>query len=670
MRTTVLIAAALMMSVASAFSGGTGEGATQTSEAGASAQGQALGLYPEYFQFATLAEFEQVTGNTITQFGEAPMLAEMVARGELPPVEQRLPEQPLVIVRNAIGKYGGTLRTAHDGTATDVILTVNKFMEQMPYTFDPDYDRVGPNILQESELIGDGDQFIWHLRKGMRWSDGEPMTADDYMFWYEAVATNKDLQPNGVREFKLNGIMGVMEKVDDYQLRITFPAKFGYFPEQIAIFRPGPFLPKHYMTQFHPEYVSEEQLSATLKEEGFTDWKSMWTSKRTHWAVENPDMPHIRPWIMETDGRAQVNTMIRNPYFWKVDTAGNQLPYIDGVESILVGDQEAKKLQVISGDADYIYGEMLGKTAETFALLKENEQRGGYTLISTRGTLNNQGTVNVNMAHDDLILRELFLEKDFRIALSLGLDRDEINQVIHRGAYIPSQVTPNTAFGNDDAFKQHIRYDPDAANRLLDGLDLAWNSDQTVRLRPDGEPLQLVMFVYTARGPWMVEMAEMYKQYWSDLGVDVLLKPFGEGVWNKIFVESDWHLAMSQAFGGMKGYPAISRGEIVPIHARFGVTPRWAQWIVTDGAEGVEPPADVKRLAEIPNLFMQEADPAKRAQIEEEIFRIHLDNMWIIGGMNANPDLNFSPFSNRIRNRVGTVWATYHHVASAWYFDE
>ena len=124
-----------------------------------------------------------------------------------------------------------------------------------------------------------------------------------------------------------------------------------------------------------------------------------------------------------------------------------------------------------------------------------------------------------------------------------------------------------------------------------------------MRLRPDGEPLQLVMFVYTARGPWMVEMAEMYKQYWSDLGVDVLLKPFGEGVWNKIFVESDWHLAMSQAFGGMKGYPAISRGEIVPIHARFGVTPRWAQWIVTDGAEGVEPPADVKRLAEIPQSF-------------------------------------------------------------------
>ena len=670
MKTTALMAA-LLVSVSLAFAGGSGEGASQTTDADtAAAQSQALGLYPEHFQFATLTEFEQATGTSITGFGEAPMLAEMVARGELPPVEERLPVEPLVVVRNAIGTYGGTLRTAHDGTATAVIQTINKFLEQMPYTFDPDYDRLGPNILQESELVGDGDRFIWHLREGMRWSDGEPMTADDFMFWFEAVATNEDLQPSGVREFKLNGIMGVMEKVDDYQLRITFPAKFGYFPEQIAIFRPGPFLPKHYMTQFHPQYVSAEQLNATLKEEGYTDWVSMWTAKRTHWAVENPDMPHIRPWIVETDGRAPVNTMSRNPYFWKIDVAGNQLPYIDRVESVLVGDQEAYKLEVMSGNVDYMMGPQLGRTAETFALLKENEERGGFKVISTRGTLNNQGTLNVNMAHDDPVLRELFLQKDFRIALSLGVDRDEVNEVVHRGSYQPAQVTPNTKFGNDEAFKQYTQYDPDEANRLLDGLGLAWNSGKTMRLRPDGEPLQLVMFVYTARGPWMVDMAEMYKQYWSDLGIEVSLKPFGEGVWAKMIIESDWHLSFSQAFGGMKGYPATSRGEIVPIHARFNVTPRWGQWIVTDGAEGVEPPDDVKRLAAIPNEFMQEADGAVRAQIEEEIFRIHLDNMWIIGGLNANPDLNFSVYSNRVGNRVGTVWATYHHVASAWYFDE
>ena len=137
MKTTALMAA-LMVSVSLAFAGGSGEGASQTTDTDtAAAQSQALGLYPEHFQFATLTEFEQAAGTSITGFGEAPMLAEMVARGELPPVEERLPVEPLVVVRNAIGTYGGTLRTAHDGTATAVIQTINKFLEQMPYTFDP-----------------------------------------------------------------------------------------------------------------------------------------------------------------------------------------------------------------------------------------------------------------------------------------------------------------------------------------------------------------------------------------------------------------------------------------------------------------------------------------------------------------------------------------------------
>ena len=183
-----------------------------------------------------------------------------------------------------------------------------------------------------------------------------PMTADDFMFWYEAVALNKDLAPGGIREFKSGGVMGTMEKLAEDRLQITFPGPFGYFSEQIAIFRPGPFLPTHYMKQFHPEYTTDDELNATIKEAGFSDWVSLWTAKRTHWTVENPDMPHIRPWIMTTDGRAPVNRMYRNPYYWKIDTAGNQLPYIDEVESVLIGDQEGKKLSVIAGDIDYITG--------------------------------------------------------------------------------------------------------------------------------------------------------------------------------------------------------------------------------------------------------------------------------------------------------------------------
>ena len=672
MKKLALILVSLLIFATFSFASGAAD--DSSTEGSAAEMGKALGLYPEYFQFASLTEMEEVTGIKLTEFNEAPELAAMVAKGELPPVEERLPEQPLVIVRNEIGTYGGTLNTAHDGTSTDVILTVNKFMEEMPYTWHPDYDypQTGPNLLMESELRDGGKEFIWKLRKGLKWSDGAPMTADDFIFWYDAVAMDEDLSPNGINSFKLQGEMGKMEKLGDFSLRITFNSPFGYFPESIAIFRPGPFIPKHYFKDLHPKYASKADLDKMMMDKGYTDWVSMWNGSRTHWAVENPDQPHIRPWIMTTDGRAPVNRMIRNPYYWKIDTAGNQLPYINEIESVLVGDQEAKKLKVISGDVDYIYGEMLGLTAETFSLLKQYESQGKYEVRVSAGAGNNQGYINFNMAHKDPVLRDIFNEKDFRIALSIAQDREEINEVVHRGSYIPSQISPNTDWGfNDPLFRQYTEYDPDKANELLDGIGLEWNSAKTVRLRPDGKPLQMVMVAYTARGPFMMEWAEMVQQYFAAVGVDLTLKPHSEGTISKTIADEQYDLVFHQAFGGMPGYPAALRNELIPLSPdSWPITPAWAKWIVTEGAQGIEPPDEVKRLAEIPDLFRAEADPKVREEISKEIFEIHMDKMWSIGGMNKNPLLTFSPYANRLKGQVGTTWAVYHHVASAWWLED
>lgn len=670
MRRLFFVLLTLLISVTVASAGGTG--ADEPTTAGSElAIGEPLGLYPEYFQFGSLTEMEAVTGIKLIEFGEAPDLAALVASGDLDPVEQRLPEQPLVVVRNEIGTYGGTLRTSHDGGAGDVVRTINKFMEEMPYTYGPNYDALGPNILLESEQLPGGTEFIWHLRKGMRWSDGELMTADDYIFWYEAVALNKDLAPGGIRELKSGGVMGTIEKLAEDELKITFPGPFGYFPEQIAIFRPGPFLPAHYFKQFHPEYTTEDDLNATIKEEGFSDWVSMWTAKRTHWAVENPDMPHIRPWIMTTDGRAPVNRMLRNPYFWKIDTAGNQLPYIDEVESLLIADQEGKKLSVIAGDIDYLTGGVMGMTADTFAFLKENESKGAYNVVSSPGDVGNQTTVYLNLAHPDEVLRDLFLEKDFRIALSIGIDRNEINEVLYRGSRTPTQVRPNTPFASNPMFSTYLEYDPDEANRLLDGIGLEWNSNKTKRLRPDGKPLDLLFGVYTAVGPIQVQAAEMYQQYYSDLGIGSTLKPYDAGAIEKAFADEAYDLMLAQAFGGGKGYPLVSRRGLVPLPGQLlWLSPGWWEWLFSDGAEGVEPPDDIKRLAEIPVGFYAEGDAAKRAAMEEEIFEILVGNLYVVGGMDADGSINFAVYSKKLRNQVGKIWARYHHEASAWYLTE
>ena len=649
-------------------------GASTEEQPAASAEmemGEALGLYPEFFQFGSLTEMEGETGIKITEFGESPDLAALVAKGELDPVEERLPEQPLVIVRNETGRYGGTLRTSHDGGASDVVRTINKFMEQMPYTYDPDYNRLGVNILLESELLPSGTEYLWRLRKGMRWSDGMPMTADDYMFWYEAVAMNKDLSPGGIREFKSGGVMGTMEKLAEDELKITFPSPFGYFSEQIAIFRPGPFLPTHYMKQFHPDYTSDDELNATIKEEGFSDWVSLWTAKRTHWTVENPDMPHIRPWIMTTDGRAPVNRLLRNPYFWKIDTAGNQLPYIDEVESVLIADQEGKKLSVIAGDIDYITGGVLGMTAETFALLKENESKAGYNVVSSPGDVGNQHTIFVNLAHPDPVLREIFMEKDFRIALSIGVNRNQVNEVLFRGSRTPTQVRPNTPYGmSDPLFNTYLKYTPDEANKLLDGIGLTWNRDKTKRMRADGKPMDLIMGVYTAVGPIQMQAAEMYQQYYSDLGIGLTLKPYDEATINKIYETDKYDLMFAQAFGGGRGYPIVSRHNVVPIQKLYYPAPGWGKWLFSEGMEGVEPPDDVKQLAEMPAAYYAEGDPEKREAMEHEIFEIMVGNLYIIGGMDEDSSINFAVYSKNLRNQVGKIWARYHHVASAWYLAE
>ena len=671
MNKSFLIAAVLVLSAAFIFAAAVEE---EPDQAGAAMMGESLGIHPEIWMFATLSELEAHTGKQITTFGEAPELAAMVARGELPPVEERLPEEPFVVVRNEIGTYGGTLRTAHDGGIAALVLSHLKFFAEQLNTWNTTFTEYGPNILQEVEILSGSKEFIWHLRKGMKWDDGAPFTADDFVFWYEAEAANTELNPGGIWYWKLAGEGGVVTKIDDYTVKVTWPAPYGYFPQAMNIFNPTNFLPIHYMSQFHPDYTTQAELDETIKEEGFSDWLSLWNAKRTSVAVENPEMPNIRAWKTTSDGFAQVNRMIRNPYYWKIDTAGNQLPYINELESVLVGDVEGMKLKVIAGDVDFVNGALLGWTAETYSFLKGYEQQGDYTVKTSRGEVGNAHAIVLNYTHKDPFYRELFNKKDFRVALSIAFDRDEINEVVFRGAYVPSQIGPTYSdWGWSDFFQQYIEYDPDEANRMLDALGLEWNSRKTVRLRPDGKPMQLVMLVQQWRTN-AVEYAEMAAQYWADIGLDVALKPYDQGASLVEREQGDYEIMLSGGSGGDTMNPAVMDTEQVMKGDIWDVSDDWAKWLNPGGESGVEPPveiqADIRRLDEISQEFLAESDFEKREEMIREIFEINMKHLWTIGGLNMNPDLWHQPFSNRIRNQVGYVWAYYHHVPSAWYFSE
>jgi len=600
--------------------------------------------------YGTIQEYEKLTGKKIKSFSEAPMLREKVATGELPSVEQRVPEEPLVVQpADKIGKYGGTLRT--------VTYSWNQFGDMLwdhPLVYSSDMKEIKPNIFKSWEISKDGRTFIFHLRKGMKWSDGYPFTADDFMFWYEDVALNKELNPAGVYNLKVGGEMGVMKKIDDYTIQLSFAGPYGVLLERLCRWRPKPYLPKHYLKQFHPNYTPKDELDKIVKKEGFDSWVSLFESRIVS---DNPypGVPTIDAWLpLDKFGEA-VQRYIRNPYYWKIDTAGNQLPYIDRLEEGQVGDSEGVLMKALAGDIDLMNSYTLGY-ASNYPVLKKNEKKGNYRLVSQYGWCDNIGDVVFNYSHKDPVLRKIFADKRFRIALSVAMNRDEINKVIFKGMYKPSQPAPPDGppyHGELPQFHVYTQYDPQLANHLLDLMGLKWDKDHNVRLRSDGKPLQLVASVQTG---WIqhVPMAEMYKKYWKEVGIGITLKPLSEQFYSERRNANQHEIGIEpDNFGGRRPIIAAMRDEPVPITPNWMINSLWARWLLTKGEKGEEPPEDVKRLFEINKEFMAEPDAEKRIALEKEIYLIHCENLWEIGGIKqpANlPQVWYEYFSNRVKN--------------------
>ena len=629
------------------------------------AMGQFTG---QVVQYNTIADYEAATGKTIDSFQQAPMLDALVADGTLPPVEERLPDEPLVIQpADRVGEYGGNMRNAHQGNFD----FLEDLLREFPHVYGSDMQGVLPNVFMNVETSADGKSFTFTIRPGIKWSDGHPFGADDFVFWYEAIASNTELNPNGVNNMKVGGEMGTVTKIDDNTILMEFAAPYGILLERLNRWRPMPYAPAHYLKQFHPDYTDKAQLDAIVEEKGFSTWVELFQSELDWYG--NPDTPTIFAWKTVTRGASvPVQELERNPYFWKVDINGNQLPYIDRVSRPNLGDQEAIVLSVIAGENDYIHPYNLGFDAN-FPVIKQNEASGGYRVIPQFGWSNVFGVVTFNMSIQDEVLRELFNNKDFRIALSIAYDRDEINEVVFDGLFKPSQVAPpdiSVYNGADPAFKQYIEHDPDRANEILDSLGLTWNSDRTQRLLPDGRPFELGVQVHTAVVD-TVPISELIAQGWEDIGLKTTLVPLAGDLHTQRRMAGDYEIQIRQVnWGGIAPIIAAMRGEPVPISSSWLVNPPWAQWVMSGGAEGEEPPEDVKRLYALFEAFVAEPDPQKRFDIESEIYKIHQDNLWIIGTIKQPADLpsvRYAVFSNRmynIPNPVAGEW--YYAVPESW----
>ena len=468
-----------------------------------------------------------------TEFAEAPMLAEMVAAGELPPLEERLPAaSELLVIEpvHEIGKYGGTWHRGFTGPADRQNGDRVAGGDRLLFWDAENFPEVVPNVAKGWEVSEDGTQITLFLREGMKWSDGEPFTSADYMFWYEHVYQNKDLVPVTSPFFNI-AEGATLEAPDDYTLVFTFPFANSLFLEVLgssvdvygglAVFGyqgTGGVSPAHYMQQFHPDFVDQAELDALVAQEGFDNWVNLFKFKNG-WQA-NADLPVITPWRTVNPITTDTWVLERNPYYYGVDTAGNQLPYIDTISMSLAEDLEVLNLRAIAGDYDY---QARHVSLANLPALLENAEAGGYTVSLDPAQHGADGAFQFNQSYEaDEEVGKWISNADFRRALSLAVDRDAINEVVFLGIGTPgSAVVAETSPFNPGPEYRDLwsTYDPDQANALLDSIGLTEKDADGFRLRTDnGERLVLDLPAIPAFIQF-TQLAELVAADWADVGI-------------------------------------------------------------------------------------------------------------------------------------------------------
>lgn len=574
-------------------------------------------------------------------FQEAPMLAALSAAGKLPPVAERLPENPLVIVPpEQCGPYGGTwarfATDTGDAGVYEARLSYDGFVR-----WDAMGRRIVPNLATRWEIADGGRSYTFWLRRGVRWSDGQPFTANDLMFWYEDVLQNPELTPVVSVDFRRGGEVVKLEKLDDYAVRFRFKEPHGLFLQMMASGLSYPLVgyPAHYLKQFHAAYVPKEQLEARAKARGFHFWYQLFGERRD-W--RNPECPRLWAWLIK-DPAAVPITFERNPYYWKVDPEGRQLPYLDRV-SFGIFDVETINLKAINGEAGMQSRHM---DFANYPLFMENRRRGRYRVlhwVSAGGSVM-QLAPNLNQK-TDAVLREVFGDPRFRIALSHAIDRAAINEVCYFAIGKPRQLCPPVAspYYAPDYERAHIEYDPARANALLDEMGLNRRNGDGVRLRPDGRPFSI--FIETTSMTGNAKMLEMVAHDWTAVGVKTEVKVTARQLYYARKAALLHHVGV--------WWPA---DELVPL-----IDPRWflpfspesihaigyARWFTSGGKAGVEPQGDIRRCIELYREIQRTPDEGEHRRLFREIIELNRKNLWVIGTIGEVPTLVIA--SDRMRN--------------------
>lgn len=584
--------------------------------------------------YSTVELYQQQTGNIISAYNEAPELAEQVKNGTLPPVQERIGSEPMVIAPlESVGSYGGRIRTAATSPVTGSAETWTMRTQPL-FIVAPSLQSISPNVAKGWEFNDDYTEFTIYLREGMKWSDGTDFNADAFEFYYNAILKNNELTPKKPEIFISNNELMGFTRVNDYEIKYTFadskPSVVSELGRNNRMYLSVPFAPGHYLQRFHIDYNPDA--NALAKESGYESWTQyfLFIYPDEVQARMEPGVPCIDPWMLTKIDEIGNKYFDRNPYYWKIDTEGNQLPYIDGQNRLLM-DPETIRLKLPAGELDV---GLQFTNIDDYQLYKENEEKGDYRTslwMDARGSVLCNMRMNLNLP--DKKKNEIFNNLSFREGLSLALNRKSINDIIWKGMAVPraTTVSPSVSFYEDWMGEYLADYDVDTANAKLDEAGLVWADGSEYRTYPDGSPFELNVEYSTFEGNITLAL-EMIQQNWKAVGIKTNLKVIDTALQSERLNSGDlefwvWNMDNGTEFG-FYGSPMLYTADAI----------KWDLYLRSGGTEGEEPSAAYKEYWEKAQEFQSyPIGDEKYLKLGNELLTLSVTNVWNIGVAGLTP---------------------------------
>ena len=582
---------------------------------------------------------------------ETPMLETAVADGSLPSVSERVPDSPaivdLAVIGRMPGRSGGEISWLARRARDIRIMNVYGYARLVGFT--PEFEVV-PDILESIDVDG-GRIFTLHLRPGHRWSDGTPFTSEDFRYaWYD-IYLNDELKPYGPDPRLLpNGERPTVQILDQTTIRYSWSAPNPEFVPALAGARPlYLYAPAHYLRQFHAGYAAPEELARKVEEGGARNWAALHTRLGNLYEASNIDLPVLQPWMNTTAPPSDRFVFQRNPFYHRVDADGNQLPYLDRV-IVNIADSALIPAKTGAGESDL---QARSLRFDNITFLKEGESRNDYTVRLWPTALGSEMALYPNLNAADNTWRSLNRDIRFRRALSLAIDRDEINAVIYFGLATPGNNTALAAspFFSEERLNKWATFDIDQANALLDDIGLTERSSDGIRLLPDGRPLEIVVETAGERTV-EVDVLELISDTWKQIGVGLFTNTsqrdvFRTRVFSGEITMSIW-FGMDNALFGADSVP----NELAPVDQNWLQYPKWGQYVQTNGEAGEPPDLDFGvRLIELYDAWHNSVDRYEKSAIIEEMLGIQADQVTSIGIVQGV--LQPIVVSNRLQNVPG-----------------